>query len=193
MVIYPALQGSHADLVDALKEGGRGTKGSLRQQQFRKILVGAQVALSVTLLAGAALLIASFIRLSQQSIGFRSQSLWTGAVTLPTSQYPDPSARQRFVEQALHELRRVSGLESATISGDIPLVGFSRYLYARGDRDVPPVEKRAIAPGDDVAPGYCKTWGVPLLAGREIKRQDSAAGRRAELLMSGGETDTEMR
>src|SRR5437899_3201226 len=103
--IYPALQGSHADLVDGLKEGGRGTKGSLRQQHFRKILVGAQVALSVTLLAGAALLIASFIRLSQQNIGFRSQNLWTGAVTLPTSQYLDPSARQRFVEQALHELR----------------------------------------------------------------------------------------
>src|SRR5207245_1551421 len=69
MGIYPALQGSHADLVDGLKEGGRGTKGSLRQQHFRKILVGAQVALSVTLLAGAALLIASFIRLSQQNIG----------------------------------------------------------------------------------------------------------------------------
>ncbi|HJT45548.1 MAG TPA: ABC transporter permease, partial [Chthoniobacterales bacterium] len=56
MGIYPALQGSHADLVEALKEGGRGTAGSVRQQRFRKILVGAQVALSVTLLAGAALL-----------------------------------------------------------------------------------------------------------------------------------------
>src|SRR5213078_3466648 len=79
MGIYPALQGSHADLVDALKEagagrgGGRGTSGSARQQRFQKILVGAQVALSVTLLAGAALLITSFIRLSQQNLGFRSQ------------------------------------------------------------------------------------------------------------------------
>jgi putative ABC transport system permease protein len=103
MGIYPALQGSNADLVNGLKEGGRGTSGSVRQQRFRKILVGAQVALSVTLLAGAALLITSFIRLSQQNIGFRSQNLWTGAVTLPTSQYPDPPSRQRFVEQTLHE------------------------------------------------------------------------------------------
>ena len=159
MGIYPALQGSHADLVDGLKEGGRGTSGSVRQHRFRKILVGAQVALSVTLLVGAALLITSFIRLSQQNIGFRSENLWTGAVTLPTSQYPDPPSRQRFVEKTLHELRSVPGLETATISGDIPLVGFSRYLYARGDRDVPPVEKRAIAPGHEVAPGYFKTWG----------------------------------
>src|SRR5881392_2567086 len=64
MGLYPALQSSRADLVDALKEGGRGTQGSVRQQRFRKILVGAQVALSVTLLAGASLLITSFVRLS---------------------------------------------------------------------------------------------------------------------------------
>ena len=186
MGIYPALQGSHADLVDGLKEGGRGTSGSVRQQRFRKILVGAQVALSVTLLAGAALLITSFIRLSQQNIGFRSQNLWTGAVTLPTSQYPDPPSRQRFVEQTLHELRSVPGLESATISGDIPLVGFSRYLYARGDRDVPPVEERAIAPGHEVAPGYFKTWGVPLLAGREFNEHDTADGQKVCLISQAG-------
>ena len=186
MGIYPALQGSHADLVDGLKEGGRGTSGSVRQQRFRKILVGAQVTLSVTLLAGAALLITSFIRLSQQNIGFRSQNLWTGAVTLPTSQYPDPPSRQRFVEQTLHELRSVPGLERATISGDIPLVGFSRYLYARSDRDVPPVEERAIAPGHEVAPGSFKTWGVPLLAGREFNEHDTADGQKVCLISQAG-------
>src|SRR5436309_11706002 len=66
MGIYPAFQSSHGDLVDGLKEGGRGVSGSVRQQRFRKILVGAQVALSVTLLAGDALLITTFVRLNQQ-------------------------------------------------------------------------------------------------------------------------------
>src|ERR1700736_6069603 len=75
MGIYPALQSSRADLVDGLKEGGRGTSGSAHQQRFRKILVGAQVALSVILLAGAALLITSFVKLSGQNIGFHSQNL----------------------------------------------------------------------------------------------------------------------
>src|SRR5205823_5301367 len=82
MGFYPALQGSHADLIDSLKEGGRGTSGSVRQQRLRKILVGAQVALSLTLLAGAALLITSFMRLSHQNLGYRSQHIWTGAITL---------------------------------------------------------------------------------------------------------------
>ena len=75
MGFYPAWQSSRADLIDGLKEGGRGTSGSVRQQRFRKILVGAQVALSVTLLAGAGLLIASFVRLSKQDIGFHPEHL----------------------------------------------------------------------------------------------------------------------
>src|SRR5258708_19784628 len=88
MGIYPALQSSRADLVEGLKEGGRGTSGSVRQQRFRKILVGAQVALSVALLAGAALLITSFVRLSRQNIGFRPQNLSIVLVTFPQPPYP---------------------------------------------------------------------------------------------------------
>jgi predicted permease len=186
MGLYPALQGSHADLVDGLKEGGRGTSGSVRQQRFRKILVGAQVALSVTLLAGAALLITSFIRLSQQNLGFRSQRLWTGAITLPVSQYPDTESRQRFVEQTLSALRDIPGLESATISGDIPLNGGNRTLYARGDRDVPPMEQRTSAPSHDVAPGFFRTWGIPLLAGREFDEHDTAEGQNVVLISQTG-------
>jgi putative ABC transport system permease protein len=186
MGVYPALQASHADLVGGLKEGGRGTSGSVRQQRFRKILVGAQVALSVTLLAGAALLITSFIRLSQQNIGFRSQNLWTGAITLPVSQYPDAQSRQRFAEQILNELRNVRGFESATISGDIPLNGGNRTLYARADRDVPPMEKRASAPSHDIAPDYFKTWDIPLLTGREFNEHDTADAQKVCLISQAG-------
>ena len=99
MGIYPAWQSSRADLVDGLKEGGRGSSGSVKQQRFRKILVGAQVALSVTLLAGAALLIASFVRL-EVSNGSRlpARNLWVGFITLPQARYPDDAcARARFV------------------------------------------------------------------------------------------------
>ena len=186
MGIYPALQGSHADLVDGLKEGGRGTSGSVRQQRFRKILVGAQVALSVALLAGAALLITSFVRLSQQNIGFRSQNLWVGAITLPVAQYPDALSRQRFVEQTLSALRDVPGLESATISGDIPLNGGNRTLYARADQEVPPIEKRASAPSHDIAPEYFRTWGIPLLAGRDFNEHDVAQGQNVCLISQAG-------
>jgi predicted permease len=186
MGVYPAMQASRADLVDGLKEGGRGTSGSLRQQRFRKILVGAQVALSVTLLAGAGLLISSFMRLSQQNLGFRSQHLWTGTITLPSAQYSDAASRQRFVEQLLNALREIPGIQSATVSGDIPLNGGNRTLYARGDRDLPPVEQRAAAPSHDVAPDFFKTWRIPLLAGREFNQHDTAESQNVVLISQTG-------
>src|SRR5206468_6917661 len=85
MGLYPALQSSRRDIVDALKEGGRGTAGSVRQQRFRKLLVGAQVALSVTLVAVASLLIASFLRLSHQDPGFKADNLWNASSVMPAA------------------------------------------------------------------------------------------------------------
>jgi putative ABC transport system permease protein len=186
MGIYPALQGSRADLIGGLKEGGRGTSGSIRQQRFRKILVGAQVALSVTLFAGAALLITSFIRLTEQNLGFQPHHLWTGAITMPVSKYPDGPSRQRFAEQILASLREAPGIERATVTGDIPLAGGNRTLYARADRDVPPLENRANAPSHDVVPGYLKTLGIPLIAGRDFDEHDLAEGRNVCLVSQTG-------
>src|SRR6516225_5216068 len=188
MGIYPALQSSRADLVDGLKEGGRGVSGSVRQQRFRKILVGAQVALSVTLLAGAALLIASFIRLNQQNVGYQYRNVWIGFVTLPTAQYSDIVARQRFVERLLASLRAVPGFESVTVTGDIPLLpgGANATLYSRADGEVLPVDKRATAPSHDVSPGYFKTWGVPVLAGRDFDEHDTADHQNVVLISQSG-------
>ena len=164
MGIYPAWQSSRADLVDGLKEGGRGTSGSLRQQRFRKILVGAQVALSVTLLAGSALLITSFVKLSRQNIGFRPENMWIGLVTLPQAPYPDLAIRQRFVEKTLAALQRIPSLQSATISADIPLIAAAaaNALYTRADGEILPIDKRAAAANHNIAPDYFKTWAFPF-------------------------------
>jgi len=188
MGIYPALQSSRADLVGGLKEGGRGTSGSVHQQRFRKILVGAQVALSVTLLAGAALLITSFVKLSQQNIGFRPENMWTGLVTLPQSAYPDSATRQRFVERTLAALNAIPSLQSATISGDIPLIpaAAANMLYTRPDGEILPVDKRAAAAGHDIAPGYFKTFGIPILAGRDFDQHDVADHQNVILISQAG-------
>jgi putative ABC transport system permease protein len=188
MGIYPALQSSHGDLVDGLKEGGRGVSGSVRQQRFRKILVGAQVALSVTLLAGAALLITSFVRLNQQNVGYQYRNVWIGFVTLPTAQYSDIGTRQHFVEQLLASLRTVPGFESVTVSGDIPLLvgAGNATLYSRADGEVLPVDKRASAPSHDVSPGYFKTWGIPVLAGRDFDEHDTADHQNVVLISESG-------
>jgi putative ABC transport system permease protein len=188
MGIYPALQSSHGDLVDGLKEGGRGVSGSVKQQRFRKILVGAQVALSVTLLAGAALLITSFIRLNQQNVGYQYKNVWVGFVTLPTAQYPDIETRQRFAEQLLGSLRAVPGFEGVTVTGDIPLLagGGNATLYSRADTEVLPIDKRATAPSHDISPGYFRTWGIPVLAGRDFDEHDTADHQNVVIISQSG-------
>src|SRR5207302_2756107 len=183
-----ALQSSGADLVEGLKEGGRGTSGSRRRPRSRETLVGAQVALSVTLLAGAALLITSFVKLSQQNIGFRPENMWTGLVTLPQATYPDSATRQRFVEKTLAALQRIPTIQSATISGDIPLIAAAaaNMLYTRPDGEILPVDKRAAAAGHDIAPGYFKTFGIPILAGRDIDQHDVADHQNVMLISQAG-------
>jgi putative ABC transport system permease protein len=187
MGIYPALQSARPDLMDGLKEGGRGTSGSANQLRFRKVLIGSQVALSVTLLAGAALLITSFVRLSQQNIGYRSD-VWIGFVTLPDSPYRDIATRTRFAEETLSALRNVPGLESATISADIPLLpaALSNFLYARTDGEALPIDKRAAAVGHNIGPDYFKTWGIPLLAGRDFDEHDTPDRQNVIIISKGG-------
>jgi len=188
MGLYPALQSARTDLIEGLKEGARGTSSGAQQLRFRKILIAAQVALSVTLLAGAGLLITSFVRLSQQNIGYRTSDVWIGFVTLPNAGYPDLTTRQRFAEQTLAGLRNLPGVEGATISADIPLLAgaASNFLYTRTDGEILPIDKRAAAAAHNIAPDYLKTWGIPLLAGRDFDDRDIAGRPNVMLVSQGG-------
>jgi len=176
MGIYPALQSAKANLVEGLKEGARGSSGSAQQLRFRKILIGAQVALSVTLLAGAALLITSFVRLSQVNIGYHTDHVWFGFVTLPEPRYPDLGARTRFAEQTLAALRNVPGLDTSTICADIPLFpgAGNNILFSRPDGEILPLDKRAAAAYHNITADYLKLWGIPILSGRYFDEHDTA-------------------
>jgi predicted permease len=187
MGLYPALQSSRADIVDALKEGGRGTSGSVHQQRFRKLLVGAQVALSVTLLGGASLLIASFVRLSHEDPGFKFENLWTSFTVMPQAQYSDEATRTRFADQLTKALHATPGLQEATISTSIPLSGGGgATLFARADGNVPPVPERKGAPSNDISPGWLRTLGIPLLAGRDFTEHDVADHPNVILISASG-------
>jgi putative ABC transport system permease protein len=187
MGLYPALQSSRTDIVEALKEGGRGTAGSVRQQRFRKLLVGAQVALSVTLVAGASLLIASFLRLSHQDPGFKADNLWTAFTVMPQAQYPDPATRTRFAEQLTNALRATPGVQDVTMSSGIPLGGgAAATLYTRAEGNVPPVAERKGAPSNDISPGWLRTLGIPLLAGRDFNERDIADHPNVVLISASG-------
>src|SRR6266446_6557276 len=164
MGLYPAWQSSRADLVDGLKEGGRGTSGSRGQHRFRRGLVTAQVGLSVVLLACAAMLVSSFVRLSWQETGFRSERVWTGGIGLPLATYPDPASRRRLVKRLQTELQTAPGVEAVSIADAVPLSGNSSGApYARADGNPVPVNQRPIGLIRSISPGYFRTLGIPLL------------------------------
>jgi len=134
------------------------------------------------------LLITSFVKLSRQSIGFRPENMWTGLVTLPQAGYPDPAVRQRFVEKTLAALHAIPSLQSATISGDIPLIAAaaSSMLYTRPEGEILPVDKRAAAAYHQIAPDYLKTFGIPIVAGREFDEHDIAGNQNVMLISQAG-------
>ncbi len=173
MGLYPAWQSSRADLVDGLKDGGRAISGSRGQQRFRRGLVAAQVGLSVVLLAGAAMLVSSFVRLSRQESGFRAERVWVGAIGLPPAAYPDTAPRVRFVERLLAELQTSPGVETVSIADSIPLSGnFFSSPYARVDGNPLPVNQRPLGLTRSVSPGYFRTLGIPFIAGRDFTERD---------------------
>jgi putative ABC transport system permease protein len=173
MGLYPAAQSSRTELSNELKEGGRAISGSRGQQRVRRGLVAAQVALSVMLLAGAGLLLASFVRLRHEKIGFEPERIWIGGIGLPAAHYVDDKSRARFVENLRAELERMPGVEAAAVTDTVPLSGgFSRTPYARTDGSALPVTQRPIGLVHDVSPGYLRTFGIPLLAGRDLNPHD---------------------
>jgi putative ABC transport system permease protein len=173
MGLYPAWQSSRTDLVDGLKEGGGGTTGSHRQHRLRRGLVTAQVGLSIVLIAAAAMLVSSFLRLSRQETGFRTERVWTGGIQLPPAQYPDPASRERFVQRLQAELQTAPGVEVASITQEVPLSGNdSAAPYARVDRNPVPVAQRPLGLTRSVSPGYFRTLGIPFLSGRDFTERD---------------------
>jgi predicted permease len=173
MGLYPAWQSSRADLIDGLKEGGGGTTGSHRQHRLRRGLVAAQVGLSVALVASAAMLISSFVRLSRQESGFRSEHIWAGGIGLPPARYPDPASQARFVQHLTAELQNEPGVEVASVTDAVPLSGdISRSPYARVDGDPVPLTRRPLGLTRSVSPDYFRTLSIPLVSGRDFSERD---------------------
>ena len=125
------------DLVDGLKEGGRGAGGSPGQHRFRRGLVTAQVGFSVVLVARAALLISSFVRLSRQDAGFKAERVWAGGIRLSPAQYPDAAARSRFVERLQNELQSSPGVEAVAMTDAVPVSGPGSSARYHAQRPIP--------------------------------------------------------
>lgn len=166
----PALQLAKVELVGQLKEGPRTIAPG--RDRLRGALVVGQIALSLALVSGAALLVASLINSLQQDPGFRPENALKFSVSLP-AQY-DESRSIAFYDRLLGRLSNIPGVQSAAGGGPLPLTGNQMSIAfnvpgrptSRADR---PRANVAI-----VTPGYFRTLGIPVIKGRDFSQRDSA-------------------
>ncbi|MGJ5816265.1 ABC transporter permease [Paludibaculum fermentans] len=164
--LAPALQAARPDLFEELK-GGAGS--SISPSRGRRLmsngLVVGEIALSMILLISAGLLLKDLVRVRGVEIGVRREGLWTGAVQLPEAIYKTEQQRAGFAQQLLDQVRKIPGIQTASLSDRLPLEGGSNYYVQLRGR----VSQKMSGPlveSHRVTPEYFRTMGIPVLKGR---------------------------
>jgi putative ABC transport system permease protein len=157
--------------VDALKGGGRGAVSSRRGP--RNALVVTEVALSLTLLVGAGLLLQSFERLARVPVGFKADRLLTFRVSLPTSTYADPAQMRAFLSRLMPALEAAPGVVHAGASMALPPAITTMAPYVTADQPLVAIGERPLGQWSAITPGYFATMGIPIVAGRAIAEGDN--------------------
>jgi predicted permease len=170
--LLPAMQASGVNVLEALKEAGRGSVGSGRR--LRAGLLVVEVSLSLVLLIAAGLLVTSFARLQRVEPGFQADGIFTAQLALSPERYPREKL-VAFYEQLYQRLSALPGSTSAALTDRVPLTGGQTPApIAVVGRPVPPMSERPNANRHLVSPRYFSTLGVPIRAGRDFDERDSA-------------------
>jgi predicted permease len=173
--LYPAVKGSRADVISVLRDGGRTIAGAADSHRARRLIVAAQVAVSLVLLVGAALLVSSFLKLRGQAPGFDADSVFVAGIAPSPARYQDAASQGQFYLRLVSELRRIPGVRSAALTASPPLSnGFARAPYAVAEGAVPALNERPLGLTTSITPGYFETLRIPLLGGRDFTERDTA-------------------
>lgn len=171
--ILPALKVSRPNVNEVLKAGTRGASSGKNLRRWRDSLAVAEVALSLTLLVGAGLMIRSLAQLANVSPGFDPDNVLTGRIMLSNVTYEDIKARTLFVDQAIDKLNAVPGVESAAFVAPMPFSGENVGGDFRIEgRAVPEPGFEPSADFRSVSTAYFQTMKILLIKGRLFNPQD---------------------
>ena len=179
--LMPALRASRVDLNDVLKEGARGSSGGRRRG--RSLLLVAEVALSMVLLAGAGLMMRSFLREQRTLPGFDTTRLLTADILLGGAKYFSKTPHdtnfvtpqtERFHDQLLERVRALPGVTRAGIISRLPADVWTQPFTIVG-RPLPEPGKEPQADYNEVDAQALDALGIRLLRGRMIQDRDTAS------------------
>jgi predicted permease len=170
----PAL-GSRVDLVSALKQGGGQAGDAGGRKRIQSALIVAQVAVSVMLLVGAGLLLASFYRLQRVETGYRSDGVLSAQIYGNFSRYPNINAQRKLYLPVLERIQAQAGVNAAAITNAVPLGGGApgTTRFEIEGRVVDDPERRPTTDVRVASPQYFATIGIPVRSGRVFSDLDT--------------------
>ena len=181
--VAPALAVGRADPQGTLRDETRGSSESRKSRRLRGALVAGQIALCLSLLAGAALLARSLWAITSSPLGFEPEGVLTATVQLPQASYRTADARVRFFEQFEERVRALPGVVAVASTGEVPTRVMNRNGFFLEGAPPPPDDARPLARYTTVSQDYFRTLGIPLRSGRAFGPQDRA-GAPATVIVS---------
>jgi len=181
--VYPAWQASRTDVGTVLKDNTRGAGGGSAAKAFRHFLVVAQVAMSLTLLICAGLLVLSFYKLQSSDLGFKVERRALGQLNLPTARYANAEQSREFYQQLQQKLNEAPELEAGGVAFGAPLTGIGAISpFAVQGRPIPELTKQPLASIRQVSYGYFAAMGIQLREGRFFDANDRNGGENVVLI-----------
>src|SRR5947207_2967197 len=174
--IWPALRISNSiSMANDLHDSGARGSDSAQRQRARSILVVAQVALAIVLLAAAGLTLKSFWRSQQVPLGFDPRGVLTMTIAVPSSRYDSPEKISRFYDQLLEKVKQLPGTSAAAICNNAPFDHdeWDSSFHMTGTPPDPPGQE-PISEMAIISPDYFRVLGMPILRGRSLNAQDTA-------------------
>jgi putative ABC transport system permease protein len=175
--LIPALGVSRADLNSALKESGSRSGTGVRNNITRSVLVISEMAPSIVLLIGAALLIRTFVALRSVDPGFNPHNVLTMSISLSGPEFQKSAAVGEMVRKATERVQALPGVVSAAGSCCLPILGGYGMPFMTAGRPLP---NGQISHGDGgwvtTSPGYFETFQIPIRRGRSFNVHDDSGG-----------------
>jgi putative ABC transport system permease protein len=173
--LIPALRASRVDLNDVLKEGGRSGASGRGGHRTRKLLVIAEVALSLLLLIGAGLLIRSYHSVWNAYPGFDSHNVLSMRLSLPANKYPKPESITQFFRRVIERLNNAPEVESVATTYSLPMSTVALAWEPISIEGYAPsgAQELIISNVRIVSPEYFRTMRIPLVRGRYFDEHDT--------------------
>jgi predicted permease len=181
--LAPSLRASRPDLIGVLRASGEAANpAAVRGINLRGMLLVGQIALSVVLLIGAALLLESVVQLRRVDVGFNPVNLLTLRVALPALRYDTDQKKASFFYDLVQRVGSTPGVRGVTAAWYLPMMGSAGTPVQDANKPPLKLNERPIATLVPVTPGYFSTLEIPLRRGRDFTERDTADAQRVAII-----------